>query len=117
MRVKLHRWNDIQEESLSAKMSRKVLHTGRMTIARLNLKQGCVVPNHSHENEQVCTVVSGRLKFNWPDGKAELGPGESLEIPSFTPHAVVALEDSVVVDLFAPRREDWIKGDDAYLRR
>jgi hypothetical protein len=30
---------------------------------------------------------------------------------------VETLEDSVVVDVFSPAREDWMKGDDAYLRR
>jgi quercetin dioxygenase-like cupin family protein len=37
-------------------------------------------------------------------------------IPGNVPHRVEALEDSVVFDVFAPRREDWIRGDDAYLR-
>lgn len=115
--MKLHRWNDIQEESLNAALTRRVVHTARLTLARLTLKQGCAVPLHAHENEQVCTVESGRLKFIYPDGEIEVGAGESLEIPSLVPHQVVALEDSVAVDLFAPRREDWISGDDAYLRR
>ena len=45
------------------------------------------------------------------------GPaGEVMEISSNLPHLVEALEDSVAVDLFAPVREDWIRGDDAYLR-
>ncbi len=117
LRVKLYRWNDIQEEALNPSLRRRVVHTARLTLARLNLKQGCVVPSHSHENEQVTTVESGRLKFIYPDGEIEVGPGESLEIPSGVPHRVIALEDSVALDLFAPRREDWISGDDAYLRR
>lgn len=117
LRVKLHRWNEIQEEPLNALLVRRVLHTARLTIARLNLKQGCLVPRHSHENEQVSTVESGKLRFIYPGGEIEVGAGESLEIPSGLPHEVIALEDSVVLDLFAPRREDWISGDDAYLRR
>ncbi len=115
--MKLHRWNEIQEEPLNALLVRRVLHTARLTIARLNLKQGCLVPRHSHENEQVSTVESGKLRFIYPGGEIEVGAGESLEIPSGLPHEVIALEDSVVLDLFAPRREDWISGDDAYLRR
>jgi quercetin dioxygenase-like cupin family protein len=43
--------------------------------------------------------------------------GEMLHIPSEVPHSVEAVEDSIAVDLFSPRREDWIRGDDAYLRR
>jgi quercetin dioxygenase-like cupin family protein len=102
---------------MNASLGRRVVHTARLTIARLNLKQGCVVPSHWHENEQVCTVEQGRLKFVYPGGVMEVGAGESLEIPPGVAHEVIALEDSVVVDLFAPRREDWIRGDDAYLRR
>jgi quercetin dioxygenase-like cupin family protein len=47
----------------------------------------------------------------------DLHAGDSLEIPSMSPHGVEALEDCVVTDLFTPRREDWIQGDDAYLRK
>jgi len=115
--VTLHRWNDIREEALNASLVRKVIHTERLTFARLWLKQGCTVPAHAHENEQVSTVETGRLKFIYPGGEIEVGAGESLEIPSNVEHKVIALEDSVVIDLFAPRREDWITGDDAYLRR
>jgi quercetin dioxygenase-like cupin family protein len=43
--------------------------------------------------------------------------GQSLAIPSNVPHKVVALEDTVVVDVFSPVREDWLRGDDAYLRK
>jgi len=115
--VKLYSWNEIAEEHLNPLLGRRVVHTDRLTIARLNLKQGCVVPSHWHENEQVCTVEEGRLQFVYPAGAIEVGAGESLEIPSGVPHEVIALEDSVALDIFAPRREDWIRGDDAYLRR
>ena len=42
--------------------------------------------------------------------------GESLCIPPNVPHSVESLEDSVAVDIFSPVREDWVRGDDAYLR-
>ena len=32
------------------------------------------------------------------------------------PHKVTVVEDAVVYDVFAPVREDWLRGDDAYLR-
>jgi quercetin dioxygenase-like cupin family protein len=40
-----------------------------------------------------------------------------LMIPANVPHTVEALEDSVAVDINSPVREDWLRGDDAYLRR
>jgi len=42
--------------------------------------------------------------------------GEMIFIPSNAPHAAEALEDTVDLDIFSPRREDWIRKDDAYLR-
>jgi quercetin dioxygenase-like cupin family protein len=110
------RWDRITEEQLNPSMRRKVLHTGGMTIARLWLTKGAVVPRHQHINEQVTNMESGRLRFFFDDGDVFVSAGESLVIPPNVPHGVEALEDSLAVDLFTPRREDWITGDDAYLR-
>jgi quercetin dioxygenase-like cupin family protein len=96
---------------------RKVIHTGQMTIARLNLQKDAVVPEHSHVNEQVANVERGSLLFHIGGVDQVVGAGESLVIPPHVPHGVVALEDTVVTDVFTPRREDWISGDDSYLRR
>jgi quercetin dioxygenase-like cupin family protein len=113
----LYQWERIEEEQLNPLVSRKVIHTDRMTIARLKLKKGAVVPRHSHENEQVTNLETGVLRFLFDDGEQLLRAGESLTIPSYAPHSVEALEDSLAVDLFAPVREDWRSGDDAYLRQ
>ena len=115
--MKLHRWNDVPVEQLNALVTRQVVHSDRMTVSLLRLRKGAVVPRHQHENEQITTLEEGRLRFVFDDGEVIVSAGESLEIPSNAPHLVEALEDSLALDLFAPRREDWIRGDDAYLRR
>jgi quercetin dioxygenase-like cupin family protein len=112
-----HRWADIPLEQMNPSFSRQVIHTDRMTIARVTLSQGSIVPRHQHENEQVTVLESGRLRFQFDDHTAILHGGEVLQIASNVPHLVEALEDSVAYDLFAPPRADWIRGDDAYLRR
>ncbi|MBI5280730.1 MAG: cupin domain-containing protein [Candidatus Solibacter usitatus] len=109
-------WNDIPSEQMNPRLARRVIHTGSMTIARLSLKAGALVPLHSHHNEQVTMVESGLLKFLLPGGEVLVGPGQVLELPPQLQHGVEVLEDSQVTDLFTPRREDWIHGDDAYLR-
>lgn len=113
----LHRWNQITLEQLNPTFARQALHTERMTIAYLHLKQGGVVPEHHHENEQVSMVLSGRLKFLAGGEEYIVEAGEVLQIPSNLPHGVEVLEDSVVFDLFAPVRADWLSGNDAYLRQ
>jgi quercetin dioxygenase-like cupin family protein len=115
--MKLHRWSEIPVEVLNPLLARQAVHCDRITMARLTLKKGAVVPRHQHENEQVTTLESGRLKFLFDNEEVIVEQGDSLQIPSHAAHSVEALEDSVALDLFAPIREDWVRGDDAYLRR
>jgi quercetin dioxygenase-like cupin family protein len=115
--MKLHRWNQIAVEQLNPTFARQALHTDRMTIAYLHLTQGGVVPEHHHENEQVSMVLSGKLKFIAAGEEYIVAAGEVMQIPSNLPHRVEVLEDSVVFDLFAPIRADWLSGNDAYLRQ
>jgi quercetin dioxygenase-like cupin family protein len=86
-------------------------------LARILLKKGCVVPWHSHVNEQVSSIFEGALKF-WIDGKEiVVGPGEVLTIPANMPHKAEALEDTLAIDVFNPPRADWINKTDSYLRQ
>lgn len=115
--MKRHDWNQIESEQLNPKVKRKAIHTLNMTIARLEIEKSAVVPEHHHVHEQVAMVEKGALKF-FIDGREEIiRAGESLAIPPDVPHSVEALEDTVVVDVFSPSREDWLRGDDAYLRK
>jgi quercetin dioxygenase-like cupin family protein len=74
------------------------------------------VPRHSHRSEQFSFILSGALKFIFDDGELVLRAGEIVLIAANVPHRAEALEDTVDIDFFAPRREDWIRKDDAYLR-
>jgi quercetin dioxygenase-like cupin family protein len=110
-------WNSMPAEQLNPQITRRVVHTENLTIARLQIAKDAVVPEHSHVNEQVATVERGALKFQIGGHDVVLRDGQSLAIPSNVPHSVVALEDTTVMDIFSPRREDWLRGDDAYLRK
>lgn len=111
------RWDDEPVEQLSAGIGRQMVHTEHLTVARVHLAEGVVVPRHEHANEQVANVITGRLRFLVGDDDVVVGAGESIAIPAHVPHEVVALTDALVIDVFSPRREDWIRGDDAYLRQ
>ena len=117
MQVKHHTWESIPNEQMNDLVTRQVLHTETMTIARLTLLRGAKVPRHSHPNQQVTTMESGALRFIFDDGDLMVAAGQSLEIPGGVFHEVEAVQDSVALDLFTPPRADWISGDDAYLRR
>ena len=67
--------------------------------------------------ESVTMLESGTLKFIFENEEKVIHAGDALPIPPHAPHRVEALEDSLAIDLFTPVREDWRRGDDAYLRQ
>jgi len=111
-----YNWAIIPREEMNEKTVRQAIHTERMTIAKILLRQGATVPMHHHENEQVTMLESGALRFVFGEREVILRAGDVLQIPPNVPHMVEALEDSMATDLFSGRREDWISGGDAYLR-
>jgi quercetin dioxygenase-like cupin family protein len=121
---------------MSPTITRQFLSGSNTMLARILLKQGAHVPLHHHANEQIAYILSGRLKFILHEAsfgaapepsqaapittsfprEVILGPGEILCIPPNLPHEAFALEDTIDLDIFTPPRQDWITGDDAYLR-
>jgi len=110
-------WKNAPIEWLSPTIGRQMLHTESMTLARVTLRQGAVVPMHEHENEQIATVLEGRVRFVVDGEERVVEAGTTVPLAANVPHEVEALVDSVVLDVFSPVREDWLRGDDAYLRR
>jgi quercetin dioxygenase-like cupin family protein len=115
--VIVRRWDALDRERMNTLVEREVFHAAHLTVARLHLAAGAVVPEHSHPNEQITCLLEGKLKFVSAGREIVISAGDMLEIPPHEPHRVEALEDSVAMDLFSPVREDWIRGDDAYLRK
>ena len=114
-----HRWIDLPEEALKGSITRRLIAAQRMMIAQIFLKKGDDVPRHSHDNEQITYVLTGRLRIVLGEhGEREVivNAGEVLVIPPNLPHSAVALEDTLDVDVFSPPRADWLNKTDAYLR-
>ena len=87
--------------------ARKIEGEG-ITLAVVELAPGAVVPEHRHPQEQLGLCIRGSVRFRVDDEERELGPGGTWRILSDRPHEVVAGPDgAVVLDVFAPRRDDW----------
>ena len=109
-------WNTVELEDLNPLLQRQLVVGEDIMLARVLLKKGCIVPLHSHHNEQLTYILEGALKF-WIDGKEiVVHAGEVLTIPRDLPHKAEALEDTVDLDVFNPPRADWINKTDQYLR-
>lgn len=119
-KVTLYNWDAMPKERVSATLERRLITGERAMLAQIFLAKGCIVPRHSHDNEQFSYVIEGRIRF-WigEQGKDEIdvGPGEVLHLPSNVPHSAEALVDFVGIDVFSPPRQDWLDKTDDYLRR
>jgi quercetin dioxygenase-like cupin family protein len=114
--LKYIRWNEVELENLNPLLDRQLIIGQKLMLARVLLKKGAIVPEHSHENEQLTYVEKGALKF-WVDGREiVVSSGEVLCIPPHMPHKAEAMEDTVDIDIFYPLRQDWLDKTDAYLR-
>ena len=109
-------WSSIDLEDLNPLLQRQFVVGQNVMVARVLLKKGCIVPEHSHHNEQITYILEGALKF-WIDGKEiVVNAGEVLTLPPHMPHKAEAVEDTVDLDIFSPPRADWINKTDKYLR-
>ena len=118
--VSFFRWDDMQKEKVTDMLERRLITGDRMMLAHVYLKKGCIVPKHSHENEQLTYILDGALKFWIGEDQREevvVRAGEVLLIPSNVPHKAEALEETLDVDVFSPPRADWLAKTDDYLRR
>ena len=110
------RWADLPVEPMNPLLGRQFVVGTEVMVARILLKKDAHVPLHSHRHEQIAMPITGCLRFLLEGREVILRPNEVLTIPPHVPHEVFALEDTVNLDLFSPPREDWINGEDAYLR-
>ena len=112
-------WDDIPLETVNPMMTRRVITGELMTVARIYFKDGFLVPRHSHHNEQVTQVVSGTMRFRFGENgekEFDVGAGGVVLIPAHLPHEALCIGDVEEMDMWAPRRDDWLDGSDDYLR-
>lgn len=109
-------WHTIPLEDLNPLLQRQFVFGQEIMLARVLLKKGCIVPLHSHHNEQLTYIVEGALKFYIDGQEIVVHAGEVLCIPANMPHKAEAIEDTVDLDVFTPPRADWINKTDQYLR-
>ena len=96
-------WKDISDG-----VKRKMLATGgSMMSVQLQFLKGAVGALHHHPHEQIGYVVSGSFEFTMAGEKTVIKAGDSYYVAPSVEHGVVALEDSVLLDVFTPQRQDF----------
>ena len=89
-------------------VSGRVVSGERAALVVVELDAGSVVPEHSHDNEQIGVCAKGSLTFRVGDEARELGAGDTWSIPSGVPHEVRTGPDgAIVIEAFVPERAEW----------
>jgi quercetin dioxygenase-like cupin family protein len=102
----------IPAQELSPGYLARAIHGSRVTFAVVEIERDAELPEHSHENEQLGMVLRGSVIFRVGNEQRTMHAGDSWSIPSHTPHFVKAgAEGAVVLDIFAPTREEWKRLD------
>lgn len=92
-------------------VERKVLASGgKMMTVEVKFRKGAVGALHSHPHEQIGYVVYGSFEFETEGKKEIIRAGDTYYVKPDEVHGVVALEDSAIIDVFTPQREDFLKG-------
>jgi quercetin dioxygenase-like cupin family protein len=113
----LYKWADLPQTALTPQIGRRLVAGQKVMLVEITLAKGAAVGEHSHPHEQVSHILSGALEFTVNGEKQVVSSGEVLVLPSHVPHAAVALEDTVALDVFSPPREDFLTDETpAYMK-
>ena len=85
-----------------------LVHGEKTLMGQFSIAKGSEIPPHSHPHEQTGFMVSGKLRFKVEDEMMEVESGDSWCIPGGVEHSADALEDSVIIEVFSPVREDYL---------
>jgi quercetin dioxygenase-like cupin family protein len=102
-------WETIPAEHVAEGIARQMVVGERLMICRLTIQPRVVTAVHSHEHEQVTMVERGRVLYIVDGVERVCSPGDVLHFPPHVPHGATMLDEEVVlVDVFTPRREDFL---------
>lgn len=91
-------------------LKRRVLaYNDKLFLAEHEMVKGWAGTVHSHPHEQIVYVVRGHLKIAWQGKTVDIRTGDTFVVRGGVEHGASAVEDSLVIDVFTPCREDYIR--------
>ena len=101
---------DLPWERINDKVERRVLAGKQGMIVWWEMQAGAHAALHHHPHEQIVWMLKGRMDFRLGDEHRSMVAGDIAVIPGNVEHEGHFPEDTEVVDIFAPPREDFIAG-------
>ena len=95
-------------EKLKGVMQKTLTYGEKTLLTNIQFSKGAIIPSHQHPHEQTGFLISGGMDFNIDGQHFIAEPGDSWTIQGNIPHGAVALEESSVIEVFSPVREDYL---------
>jgi quercetin dioxygenase-like cupin family protein len=98
------------EERINEKITRRIVSGEKAMIVWWAILEGGHAAAHSHPHEQIFWMLSGKMEIRIGEERRVCGPGDIGVIPAGVEHEAWFHEDTQVIDVFAPPREDFLAG-------
>ncbi len=85
-----------------------VAYSDNIMVCELSFAKDAVGALHSHPHEQATYILKGSFEFTIGDEVRVVKAGDCLYKQPNIVHGAKALEDSVLIDVFTPMREDFL---------
>ena len=99
---------DLEAREIVPGYKARFVHSEHMTLAYWTIEAGASLPSHKHHHEQVSNLLEGEFELTLEGEVHLLSPGSVLVIPSEAVHSGTAVTDCRILDVFYPRREDYM---------
>ncbi len=86
-------------------------YNNTIMMVNVKFKKGGVGAMHNHPHTQVTYISEGRFEVTIENETSILGKGDSFFVPPNQNHGVVCLDDGTLVDVFNPKRDDFLTVD------
>ena len=108
----------IPPKQITDKISGRMMAGEQGMVVWWDMKAGAHAGAHAHPNEQLVWMLKGRMELRIGDEKRTMGPGDVAVIPGGVNHEAWFPEDTQVIDVFCPPREDFLAGAlPAYMKK
>jgi quercetin dioxygenase-like cupin family protein len=100
---------DAKSSQPESGLTRRVLaYNDKLFVAEHIMEKGWAGAVHSHPHDQAVYIVRGKIRVISQGKTFDLGAGDAFVVRGGIEHGASAIEESVVVDVFTPCREDYI---------
>ncbi|WP_353723213.1 cupin domain-containing protein [Dyadobacter sp. 676] len=102
--------NEITWEDLGAGLKRKIMaYDDNLMMVKVAFEKGGIGALHSHFHTQMSYVESGEFEITIGEGKRVLRQGDVYYVPPHVVHGALCLSAGMLVDVFTPMREDFVR--------